>query len=122
MAYITKRRISPKRDYRQERQRHNEKWDRYYAMPAWRKLRDYWKLLNPLCRECLFEGRSVPADHVHHKVPWSWFTLEEDRIKCLTDPDNLVSLCRHHHLEVHQNLVKPDNFEETPYYKKIHEG
>ena len=121
MPYISHRRISTKKDReREQNKRRNEKWNIYYGSPKWKKLRDYYKALHPICQDCMIEGRSVPADEIHHKVPWSWFTLEDGKWAALFDIDNLCSLCKQHHLERHQHLTKPDNFEQTPYYKKIH--
>lgn len=123
MPYISRRRISTRKEREKDQnKRRNEKWNHYYGNPKWKKLRDYYMSLSPLCKDCAIEGRSVPADECHHTVPWSWFTLEEDRWRALLDVDNLCPLCKHHHLERHQHLYKPDNFEQTPYYKKIHYG
>jgi len=120
MPYISKRRISPPSDKKERVKKHNEKWNHYYGSVAWKHLRDYYMSLHPLCKDCAIESRSVPADECHHVVPWSWFTLEEDKWAALLDVDNLCPLCRTHHLERHQHLYKPDNFEQTAYYKKIH--
>jgi 5-methylcytosine-specific restriction protein A len=120
MPYITKRRISPpsrKKEYDEHR---SKKYGVYYQDIRWKKLRDYYMDLHPICEECMFEGRSVPAEECHHRIPWSWFTDENDRRLALLDVDNLQPLCRMHHHEKHKYLNKPDNFEQTAYYKKIH--
>ena len=123
MAYISKRRISTRKQREHEQnKRRNEKWNAYYGNPKWKKLRDYYMMISPLCRDCAIEGRSVAAEECHHVVPWSWFPLEEDKWAALLDVDNLCPLCKKHHLERHQHLFKPDNFEQTAYYKKIHYG
>ena len=120
MPYIAKRRISAKKDRTEHNRQRNDKWSHYYSNRTYRRLRDWYKKSHPLCEDCIFEGRSVAADHVHHIVPFSFFDNEADRIKALTDPDNLCCLCEHHHAERHKHLKRPDNFEETEYYKKIH--
>lgn len=122
MPYISSRRISPPSNKKERVKRHNEKWNHYYGNPKWKKLRDYFMLLHPLCRECAIEGRSVPAEHAHHRVPFSWFDLEEDRWAALLDIDNIEPICSKCHSKIHQTLYKPDNFEQTAYYKKIHFG
>ena len=122
MPYLNTRKIG--RPNKLERQascrEHNRKYNHYYQYPRWKKIRDYYHMLHPICARCAIEGRSVPAEEVHHKIPWSWFDLEEDRLNALIDIDNLTSLCKQCHLKVHNTLIKPDNFEQTDYYKKIH--
>ena len=122
MAYISKRRISPPSDKKERVKRHNEKWNHYYGSVAWKHLRDYYKSLHPICQECMINGRSVPAEHLHHRIPFSWFDLEEDRRAALLDIENLEPVCAECHSKIHQHLYKPDNFEQTTYYKKIHFG
>lgn len=123
MPYISHRRISTRKEREKDQnKRRNEKWNHYYGNPKWKKLRDYYILLHPICEECMINGRSVPAEHVHHRVPFSFFNLEEDRWAALLDVDNLECVCAQCHNEIHQHLYKPDNFEQTPYYKKIHYG
>ena len=122
MPYIQKRRISPPNNHKEVSERRNNKWGKYYGSVAWKHLRDYYHMLHPICYCCALEGRSVPSEEVHHITPYSWFNLEEDRMKALLDPDNLRCLCKSCHLKIHQQLKKPDNFEQTVYYKKIHDS
>ena len=121
MPYISKRRISARNDKgKEESKRRNNKWNKYYQNPRWKKLRDWYISISPLCKDCAIEGRSVPAEEVHHRIPYSWWNTEEDRLKALLCPDLLVPLCKKHHLERHKYLKKPDNFEQTKEYKIIH--
>lgn len=120
MPYLTKRKISAPSYRKENEEKKNKKWQKYYGCRAWKSLRDYYKKLRPLCYDCALEGRSVPADDIHHKIPWSWFADENDRFAALLDVDNLIPLCKKHHLERHKYLKRPENFENTPYYKKIH--
>ena len=76
MPYINKRRIGKPNHKEENTQRRNEKWGHYYGSKKWKLLRDYYKRLHPLCENCAIEGRSIPAEHVHHKCPFSWFDLE----------------------------------------------
>lgn len=104
MPYITKRKISVRSDKHETRERHNDKWNHYYQNRQWKLLRQ-WKITNyPLCQDCLFEGRSVPADEVHHIVPFSTGSTEEEKMRLLLDPDNIVSLCSMHHDKRHGKL------------------
>lgn len=120
MPYLTKRKIIVKQDNHETQDRHNDKWNKYYQNRQWKLLRDYYMQLHPICADCAIEGRSVPAEECHHKIVFSWFESKEDRMKALLDPDNIISLCRSCHMKRHKNLIKPDNFEQTEYYKKIH--
>lgn len=120
MAYITKRRISVKSNKAESTKTHNNKWNHFYQNRKWKRLRDWFMSNHYICADCAIEGRSTPAEQVHHKVPFAWFTLEEDKMAALLDIDNLVPLCRECHLKRHKHLIKPDDFEKTEYYKKIH--
>lgn len=121
MPYIQKRRVGVERKYdKNVAKYHNDKWGHYYGDRRWKRLRDWFMSTHLICEDCMFEGRSVPADECHHRIPFSFFDLEQDRIAAMLDPDNLVALCRSCHMKRHKNLKKPDNFEQTEYYKKIH--
>ena len=121
MPYITKRRVGTERKYDKNVAKfHNNKWGHYYQDRRWKRLREWYVSTHLICEDCMFEGRSVPAQECHHKVPFSWFDLEQDRIAALLDPDNITCLCKECHMKRHKNLKRPDNFEQTDYYKKIH--
>ena len=122
MPYISRRRVGHpnKIEQKEANVRHNNKWGKYYHNKQWKQLRE-WQITNyPLCYDCALNGRSVPAEEVHHSIVFSWFDTEEDKMKALLCPDFLVSLCRKCHMERHKHLVKPDNFKETKEYKMIH--
>lgn len=67
----------------------NDKYSKFYHTTAWRKLRRYKLMLQPLCEVCLRNGTRTKADMVHHKVelrsPSGW----EKRLEL----DNLESIC-----------------------------
>lgn len=121
--YIQKRRISVKQRKQYDKEdvkEHNDKWNRYYQNKAWKRLRQWFMRNHLICEDCMFEGRSVPAENCHHKVPFSWFVDDKDRMNALLDDENLVALCEECHHKRHKQLKRPFNFEETDYYKKIH--
>ena len=121
MTYLPKRKISPPSHDKEISKRRNEKWNKYYGSTAWKKLRQ-WKITHyPICYDCAIEGKSVPAEEVHHRIPYSWWTTKEDRLKALLCTDLLVSLCKKCHLERHKHLKRPENFEQTKEYKMIHD-
>lgn len=122
MPYLSHRKIGRPNDVEKTEgtKRRNIKWLKYYGDKRWKLLRNYIMSKGPLCVDCLFEGRSVPAEEAHHKIPFSWFDTEEDRFKALLYEPFIVPLCKAHHLERHKHLEKPDNFEQTNEYKTIH--
>lgn len=122
MPYISRRKVGNpnKIEQKEVQDRHNSKWNAYYQDKRWKKLRDWYKSIHPICEICAINGRSIPAEEVHHRIIFSWFDSEEDRLKALLCPDNLQCLCRQCHMKIHKNLHKPDNFEETKEYKMIH--
>ena len=108
MPYLIKRRISAKKDRTEANERRNSKWNKYYCNKAWKRLRN-WQIENhPLCYDCMFEGRSVPATEVHHIVPFSTGATTEDKLRLLLDPDNVVSLCSMHH-DIRHKYMRNEN-------------
>lgn len=71
-------------------QRRYDPADRYGA--AWRKVRNLYISMHPLCEECYWQGRATPAQEVHHIVPLS---------KGGTNSfDNLMALCKPCHSRI----------------------
>jgi len=63
---------------------------------AWKRIRDRHAAQHPLCERCLEEGRLVPMEEVHHKVPVSKGGTHAR--------DNLMSLCRSCHNKIHHEI------------------
>jgi len=61
----------------------------------WRTLSERYRANNPLCEDCLGEGRVTPASEVHHIVPIS--EAPELRLEV----GNLVALCQTCHRNRH---------------------
>jgi 5-methylcytosine-specific restriction protein A len=55
---------------------------------------------------CLQEGKVVPAENIHHVVSFMSTDNPEQRMFLAYDYDNLMSLCRVHHQEVHNRTAK----------------
>ena len=104
MPYLNHRKISVRSDKHEVRERHNDKWNIFYGDRRWKKLRHWYITNHPICEDCLFEGRSVPAEHVHHIRPFSEGETLEDKFALLLDPDNLASLCHLCHAKRHKQL------------------
>jgi 5-methylcytosine-specific restriction protein A len=59
---------------------------------VWEKLRDAFKLANPICKHCLEQdGKAVPMHDVDHIIDI------DKRPDLRLDWDNLQSLCKTHH-------------------------
>lgn len=63
---------------------------------AWKRIRDHYAAVHPLCEMCLKEGRLTPVEEVHHIVPISQGGTHAR--------DNLMSLCRSCHTKIHHDL------------------
>ena len=79
----------------------NKRYDQYQRDPAhkkrygrtWQKIRARYVKQHPFCEMCLKEGKIVPVEQVHHKIP-----LAEGGTH---DMDNLISLCQSCHSRIH---------------------
>lgn len=69
----------------------NRAGDPFYSSAAWLRLRNYKRMLNPLCEDCERDGRVTPmhaVDHVKTRREYPELELEIE---------NLRSLCESHH-------------------------
>ena len=78
----------------------------YYNSKVWQDLRNLYIKLHPLCESCLEKGKVKAAEHVHHIIPFLRGQTKADKIRLLTDPENLMSLCFECHRAIHQKLDK----------------
>lgn len=115
MPYITKRKISPPSHKEEHNERRNSKWNKYYQNSRWKKLRDWYMSLHPICADCMINGRSVPATELHHIRPFGTGKDEAEKMRLLLDPDNLVALCSDCHDKRHfiLNHTKQDDYFNT---------
>lgn len=70
----------------------------------WRKIRTAYITTHPLCEDCLEQGRTTPAQEVHHVIP-----LEHGGSH---NPDNLRALCTPCHSR--QSALDGDRWRTTP--------
>lgn len=68
----------------------------FYNTARWRRLRAVFLVNNPLCADCMKEGRFVPAKVAHHVVE-----RLDDPDRAL-DESNLEPLCNAHHTRRHK--------------------
>ena len=71
---------------------HSQEWKRCQA--------DYYKRAGGLCERCLERGLIRPGVIVHHKVHITPSNIHD--IKLLTDPHNLMLVCRDCHAALHK--------------------
>lgn len=74
-----------------------------YNTTMWRRLRKARLIEHPLCEKCLEEGRVTPAETVHHVIPISQAGSKLEAMDIAFDSNNLMSLCRKCHEEIHAN-------------------
>ena len=75
-----------------------EKYDRDPAVRrrygrAWKRIRDSYVQLHPLCEQCQEKGLLVPTEEVHHRIP-----LSEGGTHAR---ENLIALCKPCHARIH---------------------
>lgn len=61
-----------------------------YQSERWHRYSRQYRKANPLCKHCLKEGKTAPAECVDHIVP---LMLGGD----IWNPTNHQGLCNHHH-------------------------
>lgn len=79
---------------------YSEERRKVYATRAWRRLRLAKLADSPLCEMCLQRGFVKVAIDVHHKRSFMSVTGAE-RDACAYDYDNLMSLCKECHQQIH---------------------
>lgn len=118
MPQINRKQIKPKKvKYKNEARDKNSE---FYGSLAWKRLRDTYISLHPLCECCLAHERIEPATEVHHVVPFMRGDTEEEQWKLFLDEHNLMALCRQCHIGLHikdrdYNLNSLDNLTQKEY-------
>lgn len=74
-----------------------------YNSTRWKRLREIKLATDPLCEKCAEEGRTVPAEDVHHVVSFMSVTNPETRRFLAYDYSNLQSLCKQCHQKIHNS-------------------
>lgn len=89
---------------RERETQHNYNYSKYYQNKQWKALRNLYYIEHPLCECCEKMGIVSPTDEVHHKFPFMQGENEAQKYKLLLDYNNLLSLCKKHHILAHQYL------------------
>lgn len=79
---------------------------RFYHTKEWKQLRKKKVAKTPYCERCKAKGVYRPVEIVHHKIE-----IEQDWSKRL-EIDNLESVCRSCHNEIHSNSDKKKKSDE----------
>ena len=78
------------------------KWQKFYGNKLWHQLREQKLYEQPLCEECLMQGRITPATQVHHKDKFGDYYPDEQLMwEKFLDYDNLESICTECHRKIH---------------------
>jgi len=78
-----------------------------YNTSQWRKLREAYLMLHPLCEMCEKDGKVNEAVEVHHITPISNANDELEMKELGYNPDNLMALCEECHHKLHNKMKKP---------------
>lgn len=77
----------------------------YYQLPQWKALRSEYRRLHPLDELSLLSDVVEAAEDVHHIVsPFEYGRNETETLALLLNADNLISLTKLHHGQIHGNL------------------
>lgn len=77
----------------------------YYQLQQWKSLRNEYKRLHPLDELSLLSDVVEAAEDVHHIVsPFEYGRNETETLALLLNADNLISLTKLHHGQIHGNL------------------
>lgn len=78
-----------------------------YNTSRWRKLREAYLMLHPLCEICEKDGKVNEATEVHHITPISYANDELEMKELGYNPNNLMALCEECHHKLHNEMKKP---------------
>lgn len=93
--------FKPKRNYNKDSRRKERQ--AIYQTKEWIELREAKLMQNPLCEICLEQGKITFATDVHHKDSFMNYDGYFRVAKAFAF-DNLQSLCRECHNNVHNNI------------------
>lgn len=78
----------------------------YYQLSQWKALRQEYRSLHPLDELSLLSDKVEAAEDVHHLVsPFEYGRNEAEKVALLLNPDNLISLTKLHHGQIHGNFA-----------------
>lgn len=72
-----------------------------YNTRIWRSLRLNYLIENTLCEKCLIKNKITLATDIHHLYPISKGVTKEEKQIIGFDVNNLMSLCKACHIDIH---------------------
>lgn len=79
----------------------DEERKKIYQSERWRRLRAIKFAANPLCEICQKKGIATPTEDIHHIISFVGVDDTDRRYRLAYDYDNLMSLCKKCHQEIH---------------------
>ncbi len=76
-----------------------------YNTPLWKNMRLAHVQQSPLCEVCKIEGKVTLAEDCHHWISFVGKSEEEKNLLAF-NPDNIVSVCRKCHNEIHNGKYR----------------
>ena len=90
---------------------------RFYNKKDWKLLREKKLSIQPLCEQCQKKGIITVAEDVHHIKNFTIGNTEEEMLDMFLNINNLMSLCKKCHGEIHQktknNKIENENLDEN---------
>lgn len=91
----------PKKNKPKDNNQYDADRRKIYNSERWRRLRAWKFLCSPLCELCLKEGKTIPAEDIHHIISFMSTDNPRQRLFLAYDFDNLMSLCKQCHQRIH---------------------
>lgn len=91
----------PKKKYQRNDSQYDAERRKIYNSQRWRDLRTWKFTNNPLCEKCMKNNIITPAEDIHHIVSFMRCTDPYQMNTLAYDYDNLMSLCKKCHQEIH---------------------
>ena len=110
-----------KKKYKKPNTKRETDRKRIYQSSEWVRLRQAYLMEHPLCEICLALGKTTPAEDVHHKDSFLNYSGYMQQVKAY-DYNNLMSLCKQHHSELHAGGRSTFGFDMDAYLKAKKEG
>ena len=80
-----------------------------YGTTQWSNIRNRYRREHPICECCEYAGYIEAMSDVHHIIPFSTGYNRDEQYMLMIDEDNIVSVCRQCHNDIHNILYKNKN-------------
>lgn len=105
----------PKRRFAPKYKKHDKQGEiqKIYNTSKWKKIRQSYLMEHPLCEVCLSNDVVTEAFDVHHIREISNGDTFEEMLDIAYNSDNLMSVCRSCHSQIHKNRHREMNNEKN---------